>query len=416
MFRDLIVHYYGQGGYEGVVILLKLYPIWLTLILGILFWSVWVRYVHYLFFFGTKSVLLEIRLPRDIFKTPLAMELVLNSMYQTGGESGFIAKYWEGKTRPWFSLEIVSEGGQIRFLIWTRENLRNLIESQIYSQYPGIEIHQVDDYATKLKFEPGKNDLWGCHFELSQPDPLPIKTYADYGLDKAQKEEEKVDPLSSILEYMSSMKAGENIYMQIVVRAHKKEKRHGFFVKADDWTSKITSLRKAFIARAKEEDRSRPSREEEKVYEALNRRSQKYPFDCGIRILYYADTKDVYNAAVIGALSGLYKPFSVAFPDDPSKANSRYYAGWNSFKPEKATNIDFPRMDFLGRGLNSMKKSMLDSYKRRMFFYEPYKMKSIILTTEELATIYHFPGSTAAAPGLSRIPSKRGQAPTNLPT
>ncbi|MCX6765152.1 MAG: hypothetical protein NT148_01280 [Candidatus Nealsonbacteria bacterium] len=42
---------------------------------------------------------------------------------------------------------------------------------------------------------------------------------------------------------------------------------------------------------------------------------------------------------------------------------------------------------------------------------------TFVMTTEELATIYHFPGkSSASAPALERIESKRGEAPPGLPT
>jgi len=41
--------------------------------------------------------------------------------------------------------------------------------------------------------------------------------------------------------------------------------------------------------------------------------------------------------------------------------------------------------------------------------------KPYILTTEELATIYHFPGSVSTTPNLNRVPSKKAEAPSNLP-
>ncbi len=37
------------------------------------------------------------------------------------------------------------------------------------------------------------------------------------------------------------------------------------------------------------------------------------------------------------------------------------------------------------------------------------------MTTEELATIFHIPGKVASTPTLARIPSKRSEAPANLP-
>ena len=51
------------------------------------------------------------------------MELVLNTLNQTGGDGNFIDKYMKGKVRPWFSLELVSIEGNFHFFIWTRKIL-----------------------------------------------------------------------------------------------------------------------------------------------------------------------------------------------------------------------------------------------------------------------------------------------------
>ena len=62
------------------------------------------------------------------------------------------------------------------------------------------------------------------------------------------------------------------------------------------------------------------------------------------------------------------------------------------------------------------RQEMLDAYKRRAYFYRPYKRKVVmVLNTEELATMYHLPGGVAATPTFTRIESKKAQAPTNLP-
>ena len=46
-----------------------------------------------------KRILLEIKLPKEITKSPLAMETFLIGLHQTGREGTWYAKFWEGKTR-----------------------------------------------------------------------------------------------------------------------------------------------------------------------------------------------------------------------------------------------------------------------------------------------------------------------------
>jgi hypothetical protein len=40
----------------------------------------------------------------------------------------------------------------------------------------------------------------------------------------------------------------------------------------------------------------------------------------------------------------------------------------------------------------------------------------MVMSTEELATIFHIPSSSAEAPGLERIQSATHEAPADLPT
>jgi hypothetical protein len=45
----------------------------------------------------------------------------------------------------------------------------------------------------------------------------------------------------------------------------------------------------------------------------------------------------------------------------------------------------------------------------------PFKSPHFVLNTEELATMFHFPGGVAATPTFNRIESRKAEAPTNLP-
>ncbi len=90
-------------------------PIILAFCLFLIFWPLWVHFVRARFFFKEKYSVLEIRLPKETVKSPAAMELFLTALHQTGGEGNWYDKYVLGKTRAWFSLEMVSIEGQIHF-------------------------------------------------------------------------------------------------------------------------------------------------------------------------------------------------------------------------------------------------------------------------------------------------------------
>ena len=47
--------------------------------------------------------------------------------------------------------------------------------------------------------------------------------------------------------------------------------------------------------------------------------------------------------------------------------------------------------------------------------FDEFNPKPIVMTTEELATIFHFPGQVATTPTISRSSSKKAEPPPNLP-
>jgi len=90
----------------------------------------------------------------------------------------------------------------------------------------------------------------------------------------------------------------------------------------------------------------------------------------------------------------------------------------NGIRPDKFMSITHAWQDFNGIRKRELQSTHLDAYKRRSFFNVPHKhlnAKPYILTTEELATLFHLPGATARTPTLSRAPSKKAEAPANLP-
>ncbi|MDB5188726.1 MAG: protein of unknown function with transrane region, partial [Candidatus Nomurabacteria bacterium] len=168
-------------------------------LLSYLAWNLWMSYIQTEFLRNLKWTLLEIKPPKEVFKSPLAMELMLQSLYQTGGHGNWLQKYWGGAVRAWFALEIVSIEGNIHFYIRTQQKFKSIIESQIYAQYPQAEVSEVEDYTVSVpdyqKF--GPIELWGTNFTFTKDEVYPIKTYVDFGLDKAigsLEEEQRIDP------------------------------------------------------------------------------------------------------------------------------------------------------------------------------------------------------------------------------
>ncbi|MEK7184535.1 MAG: hypothetical protein AAB683_00155, partial [Patescibacteria group bacterium] len=189
IYNEILKALSGDLGHSILNIVISVSPILLCFILLLIFWPLWVNYLRSSFFFNLKTTLIEIKIPKEHFRSPHAMELFLTSLYQVGGEATWYDKYWLGKTRSWFSLELVSINGQVKFFIWTREAQRSFIESSLYAQFPGIEVNLAEDYTKDIVFDPAMNNIFATKMMLTKPDPYPIKTYIDYGLDKDPKEE-----------------------------------------------------------------------------------------------------------------------------------------------------------------------------------------------------------------------------------
>ncbi|MEN9621776.1 MAG: hypothetical protein RLZZ67_210 [Candidatus Parcubacteria bacterium] len=382
--------------------------IWIPIIMFEYAWGLWVLYVRSEWIRKQEKVLLEIKLPAETIKSPLAMELVLLALYQTGGEGTPIDRYWDGKVRPWFSLEIASIDGEIHFYIWALKGQRAIVESNIYAQYPGVEVHLAEDYTEKIFFDPAKYDISGCRFEASGPDPLPIKTYVDYGLDKDPKEEYKIDPIAPLIEFMGTLKKGHQAWVQIIVRAHTAEKTPTNDKYPDKWKDDAKELIKKIIEESAVENKDgekvpnsvKLTQGQKERIDAIERSQTKFAFDAGIRLLYIAP-KDIFDRGNGGGLMGSFKQFNAP--------------NLNGFKPAGGLGFDYKWQDWSGKKTLKRKINLFKSYCGRFYFHAPHSSKWTVLNTEELATLYHFPGSAVQTPTLKRIPSKRGDAPSNLP-
>lgn len=425
MFRDLFSPATFAPLLDALHYVVIAAPLWVPLFLGIFFFNQWMDYIRVREITKAKKVLLEVNIPRETNKSPRAMELVFTGLWQKGYGTLYEV-FKEGKYRPWFSFEIVSIGGDLHFFIWTEEKYKGLIESLIYAQYPDVEVYEVPDYTTSVQYNGGERFVWGTHHALTNPDVYPIKTYVDYSLDVGSepKEEQKIDPMTPMLEYLGNLSAGEQAWVQILIQAHSKEGTgEGRIIKKPDWKDEA----KEEIKKLREEAMVKQESGEQKFsfplmtkgvqnkIESIERSLDKFPFNAMIRSMYIAEW-DHFNPSNIGGLIGSTRQYN------SNNLNGFRLSGISDFSqntkalfsllkiPERLTK---PRKD-------SMIEEVLMAYKRRSFFYPPHKetldAKPFILNTEELATIYHFPGGVAQTPTFKRIESKKAEPPSNLPT
>ncbi len=378
--------------------------LWGPVLLVFLAQKLWLEYVRLEHIRSSINfVMLEIKLPRVIDKTPMAMELVLQAFHQTSSGNWY-ERFWEGKVKSWFSLEIISIEGNVKFMVRTPTKFKKLIESHIYAQYPDIEVVEVGDYVSLAPYmhEKEKWTLWGCEYALTKPDPYPIKTYVDYGLDKVGTEEEfKSDPITSTIEFLGSIGRGQQIWMQILVQANgARYNTQGSWFGKHDWKDEGKHLVKDMQAKFSGEGAPKPTKSDTEAVAAIERSLSKIGFDCGIRTLYIAENEH-YDPANIAGITGAFRQYSSQT--------------LNGFKPVHTTAFDYPWQDYHDHRLNKKKKHIFDAYVRRSYFYSPYKSHPFVLNSEELATIYHFPGGVAETPTFTRIDSRKGEPPANLP-
>jgi hypothetical protein len=412
----------------GIIFIVLIFLIIIT-------WHIWVTYIQTVFLKSLKWTILEIRPPKDVYKSPLAMELVLNSLYAGAQGSDWFTRHWKGEVSLWYSLELVSIEGKVRFFIRTPEKFRKMIETQFYAQYPQIEIFEAEDYTKAFPdFEKNSDfNIWAANFILSKDDVIPIKSYIDYGLDKSVgslEAEQQVDPITPMIEFLGSLTLGEQVWVQILVRPDTKRfsvKKGDEIEEGKDWREKVKEVVKELNDKLKEKEKDadgkvtttvrRATRGEQYVIEAIERNAAKFGFDAHIRGLYIAK-KDIF-----GGLVGTRAPSLIG-------AFRQYASGdLNGFKPDSTTKFETWE-DLFGNKIFERRKDYFDDYKARSHFYGGFKFykpssyfttpnssggKPFILSTEELATIFHLPGKVVETPSFSRISTTKSEPPINLP-
>lgn len=399
----------------------------LPIALAFIFWEFWLQHIYIAYLRSVKWILLEIKVPAIIEKTPKAMEQIFAAVYGIYSFGlNFMQKYWEGRLKEdWISFELVGFSGGVHFYVRLPDSYRNLIESAVYSQYPDAEVQEANDYLDLFpRTLPNKiYDVWGTDYHLIRDSSYPIRTYEYY---EEIKEEKRLDPIAAITEVMSKLKSDEAICLQIFVRPTGPDA-------GDDWKAAGEAVRDKLAGRKKPAPRGLPAiifeffknlviapiehpvwmeepkqKEgpnplllmtpgEKEVLEAIEQKISKLGFRTNIRFL-YIDKRDSFTRSNIAAVMSTFHQFGIQ--------------NLNGFRPnlDSITVVRGNIKYFKGTRTWFKKRRLWESY-RRMY----WPSKTSILNTEELATLYHFPATIVEAPLLRRVGAKKGEPPAGLP-
>lgn len=428
-----------------------LYPVWqivknwwwlpLPVILWRPFSFLWLWWRTDIYLKKTKFVLLEIRIPKEVLKPIRAMEVVLEHLWQILYDPpGRWEKWIDGKLNPGFSysFEIASIDGEPHFFIRIPESARDSVEAAIYSQYPEAEISIAEDYTKNIpKDIPNKDwDLWASDYMLSRENPYPIKTYLKFETEHEPMEEKRVDPLAELLEAMAKIGPGEQLWVQITAgpvrgdlevpwikegekirdeiarRTRKVPSRRPILLEAVDV---LITGEPPSVPGGEEKELIPPEMKltpgEREVLMAVEQKMAKRGFRTNIRFIYLGKRDVFYKPKLRLAISF----FSVFVTQN---LNALYPWGKTLTKIHKSWFL--PSNLVLNRRLYLRKRAIFRRYCLRVHPLFPRTgvwPSSFILNTEEVATIFHFPGrGVAPAPFMERIEAKKGEAPPGLPT
>ncbi len=420
-------------------LIVGLLPLVGVIVLGRLAWIFWVHYIQQDFISGIDFVVLEIIPPRDVLRSPKAMELFLTNALYHWSMKGGKEEFWQGAVWFWFSLEIASIEGQVHFYIRTPTRIRGLIETQMYAQYPQAQIKEVEDYTLaidEISPESAWNG-WGCEFKLVKHEAFPLKTYVNYGLDKDPKEEFKVDPISPVIELFGSMQKGEQMWMQIVITPSKKAYHtHGTWFGHHDWVeeAKFQVMELLSPYRRENERKTHPG---EFTYEyrvpdflknsvtMMSAKTGKIGFEAGIRVFYGAK-KEVFNMSNRRNLRLIFRQYAMPDCNELYRHNSTQADAYGGiFLASKETIMlladrmlnEFRERSFFHESLRQIifSKHTIPWPFTTLFFPVYFHPLTFVLNVEEIATMWHFPGQILKVPTLERIESKEASPPTNLP-
>ncbi len=403
-------------------------PLPIILFLLLKYFYIW--FLNNKYWARVKWITLEMKIPQDVDRPLKAMEAVIANFWTLYDPADFKEIWWEGKFQVPFFLEIAGIDGDVHFFLRMPSSMRNVFESGIYSQYPEVEIIEVEDYVKNVPQDiPNEQwDMWGCNFKSTRrgdpnSDCYPIKTYSSF-FEPTQEiaEERRVDPLAVLIEGMSRLKQGEQLWFQMRLTP----------IPGRKWVGRCKTVVNELAQRPKEkqpksitasavdllvhnempfqkvvEERQdtippemRMTPGERSIVESIEEKMSKHGFETNMRMIYLGD-KNVFFKPNLKLILN----FSVAVSTE----------NMNGLMPAQTTKVVPPTM-FRQRKLYMKKKRMFRRYAKRWTPNYPWSGGTFVMNTEEVATLFHFPSKAGApTPSFQRIESRKSGPPYSLP-
>ena len=304
------------------------------------------------------------------------------------------------------SFELVSSGEKgVRFYVHCPSNILKFVESQIYAQYATCQVKVVEDYTRTL--DPKEQHFEAVNIVLSKPSFFPLKSFRDL----------EIDPISSITSAMATIGPGEEVWMQILVKpiADVWQSEGQKYVKAiregqnpngtSFFQTLLNSVGSEAMAIAKGTATGAftiPMSQEEAKRAAQNAQKQQPP---RLNAAQELEMRSIENKLTKMGFQVIIRIVSIA--DNNLKLESNLRSIEASFKQFAMANLNS-----LVQSADSNKEKIFKDYAARNFITD----KAVILSTEELATFFHFPLSNIETPNISWVYSRKSEPPADLPT
>ncbi len=260
------------------------------------------------------------------------------------------------------SFEIVGKKAEIRFYVSAPNRVIDLIEKTIYGYYPMADIRKVEE--PNIFSEQGKV-VFGGLVQKEAP-YMPIRFYRDL----------PTDSLSAITSALSKFDDNEGGIIQILIRpAGGKWKSSG--------KSYVSSTKKNEANPEKATFKTDP-----KVLEKIEDKCSKSGFETMIRFVVAAPSKEIADTHL--------KNMKNAFTQFNSDSNN-FSGTKDRFKGIFMINFIykfFPIIDWS---------------------FWPFGKTISILSTDELATLFHFPNKTVETPHIQWLKAKTAPVPIEVP-